>query len=304
MNLVTITNLEKRFSSEQAVKGISFSIKQGRCLALIGPNGAGKTTTIRMLAGMLQPSAGQILFEGLPNAVDRRQHIGYLPQYPAFYGWMSGKEYLIYAGQLAQLSKQKAKGQAEKWLDRVGLKEFARKRIAGYSGGMKQRLGLAQAMLHEPKLLILDEPVSALDPVGRREVLEMMRELKKETTLLFSTHVLHDAEQVSDDIVILNKGEIHSQGSLESLRHEHQQPILLVRFDSEAEAQKHEQAWQQHEWVEQLERQGDQLLLAARSISETREWLLEEIVSQHIPILRFEVKQASLEELFLKAVAK
>src|SRR5690606_1974532 len=196
--LVSIENLVKRFGKETAVKNLSFEIKKGSCTALLGPNGAGKTTTLQMLAGLLHPTSGKIAFDGMENG-DNRKYIGYLPQHPVFYNWMTANEFLVYVGQLAHLSKQESQRSADELLELVGIADAKKKKIGGFSGGMKQRLGIAQAMIHEPKLVMLDEPVSALDPVGRREVIEMMRQLKEKTTILFSTHVLHDAEEVCDD---------------------------------------------------------------------------------------------------------
>ena len=178
MELLKASDLVKRFGNTNAVKGINFHIEEGRCVSLLGPNGAGKTTTLKMLSGLLEPTSGSIDFKG-EKAKDLRQFIGYLPQYPAFYNWMSGKEFLVFAGQLAKLNVKEAEKRSEELLERVGLTNAKKRKIGGYSGGMKQRLGLAQALIHRPKLLILDEPVLALDPLGRREVLDMIQRLKR-----------------------------------------------------------------------------------------------------------------------------
>src|SRR5699024_6824411 len=159
-------------------------------VALLGPNGAGKTTTLRMLSGLLKPTTGTIHIANAKKGEDVRHDIGYLPQYPVFHPWMTGKEFLTYVGQLAYLTKKEAAEKADQLLQKVAIYEARNKRIGKYSGGMKQRLGIAQAMIHDPKVLLLDEPVSSLDPIGRREVLTLMEELKQQTTLLFSTHIL------------------------------------------------------------------------------------------------------------------
>src|SRR5699024_9255629 len=196
MALLTVENLSKQYDNSLVVNQTSFQFESGKCVALIGPNGAGKTTTLRMLSGLLKPTSGTITFDDMKQNADIRGNIGYLPQHPVFFKWMTGQEFLIYVGRLANLSKQEADSRAERLLDCVGLTESAKRRIGKYSGGMKQRLGIAQAMIHQPKLLILDEPVSSLDPIGRRDVLTLMEELKKEMTILFSTHVLSDADEV------------------------------------------------------------------------------------------------------------
>lgn len=228
--LLEIKNLTKTFKQHQAVKSISFQIEKGSCVALLGPNGAGKTTTLQMLAGLLTPSSGTIRFAS-SDGKDFRHLIGFLPQHPAFFSWMTPKEYLQFAGKLSHLPKAQLKARIEETLEFVSLTDVKNKRIGGFSGGMKQRLGLAQALLHDPELLILDEPVSALDPDGRRDVLKILTQLKNRMTILFSTHVLHDAEQVCDTVIMLKNGEIKWDGSLESLRSEHTTSAVKIKTE-------------------------------------------------------------------------
>jgi ABC-2 type transport system ATP-binding protein len=299
MPLVTISNLTKTFGKETAVNNVSFDIKKGSCFALLGPNGAGKTTTLRMLAGIIKPTSGSIQFTGMDKG-DHRQHIGYLPQHPVFYNWMTAEEFLMFVGQLAHLSKKDAKTKTEELLELVGLVDAKKKRIRGFSGGMKQRLGIAQTMIHDPKLIMLDEPVSALDPVGRREVIEMMRELKKKTTILFSTHVLHDAEEVCDDIVIIRKGEVALEGTLPELRRNHQQPLLTVSVEENI------QGWlnsiKEYEWVSNINADGNTATIFVTNVEEARTKLIQDISSKNIPITSFSMGQSSLEDLFMKVV--
>ncbi len=207
MLLITIDSLTKQFGKKQAVRELSFEIKKGSCTALLGPNEAGKTTTLKMLAGLLAPTKGRIYFNEQPTG-DLRKYVGFLPQFPVFCNWMTAREFLEYVGKLSGLPKRAAAEKTIELIELVGLKDAGDQRIGGFSGGMKQRLGIAQAMIHSPKLLMLDEPVSALDPVGRRDVITMLTELKKHTTILFPTHVLSDAEEVCDEIVIIRKGEL------------------------------------------------------------------------------------------------
>ncbi len=232
--MLSIESLCKSYRHHEAVKNVSFHVNENECVALLGPNGAGKTTTLQMLAGLLSPTSGTIKLLG-EKKPDRRL-IGYLPQYPAFYSWMTANEFLTFAGRLSGLSKKKCQEEIGEMLQFVGLQESAHKRIGGYSGGMKQRLGLAQALLHKPKLLILDEPVSALDPSGRFEVLDMMRELKKHMAVLFSTHVLHDAEQVCDQVVIMKNGEISWKGELQQLKKQHQMNVFTLTVNEKLKA--------------------------------------------------------------------
>ncbi|MFT4416374.1 ATP-binding cassette domain-containing protein [Fredinandcohnia humi] len=298
-SLVTIENLVKSFGKETAVNQLSFEIKKGSCTALLGPNGAGKTTTLRMLAGLLQPTSGTIEFDGMTRG-DHRQLIGYLPQYPVFYNWMTASEFLVYVGQLAHLTKKEAQQKADELLELVGLADAKKRKIGGFSGGMKQRLGIAQAMVHDPKLVMLDEPVSALDPVGRREVMEMMKELKKKTTILFSTHVLHDAEEVCDDIIIIRKGELALSDSLEGLRKKHQHDVITITADTTIS-----------EWANSLVRLNgvDEVSVDRMSasivvsqIDIAREAILRDVLEKKIPVSSFSIGQSSLEDVFMKVV--
>lgn len=178
MELLAVRALSKQFAKVSAVKEISFSITAGHCVSLLGPNGAGKTTTLQMLTGLLKPTSGTIAFT-INTQGDWRQQIGYLPQYPTFYNWMTGQEFLDYVGKLAHMSTKILKVRSAEMLQLVGLTDAGNRKIGGYSGGMKQRLGIAQALIHSPQLLLLDEPVSALDPLGRREVLDLLNRIKK-----------------------------------------------------------------------------------------------------------------------------
>ena len=299
MALLKASNLVKQFGNIDAVNKIDFSIEEGKCVALLGPNGAGKTTTLKMLAGLLKPTSGSIEFKG-KKGKDLREFIGYLPQSTAFFNWMSGMEFLVFAGQLAKLGRKEAEQRSEELLERVGLRDAKKRKIGGYSGGMKQRLGLAQALIHRPKLLILDEPVSALDPHGRREVLEMMREIKEETTILFSTHVLHDAEEISDDILIMHDGEIAVSGSLESVMKEYQQPIIQIEFERQADDWLKSIA--SYSFVSEVNIQGNKASILLTDMEKGKQALLKEIVDKELPIRKFEMSQSTLEDLFMKVV--
>ena len=299
MALLKASDLVKKFGNTNAVKGINFHIEEGRCVSLLGPNGAGKTTTLKMLSGLLEPTLGSIDFNG-EKAEDLRQFIGYLPQYPAFYNWMSGKEFLIFAGQLAKLNRKEAEKRSEELLQRVGLTNAKKRKIGGYSGGMKQRLGLAQALIHRPKLLVLDEPVSALDPLGRREVLDMMREIKEETTILFSTHVLHDAQEISDDILIMHAGEIAISGSLQSVMEEYRQPIVQIEFESQASDWLKRIA--SYSFVSEVNIQGNKTSIVLKDMVDGKQTLLKDIVERNLQIRKFEISQTTLEDLFMKVV--
>src|SRR5690625_856400 len=233
MTLLTVNNLSKQYKDKLAVNDVSFQFSAGKCIALIGPNGAGKTTILRTLAGLLKPTSGIVQFSGQEDNTDLRPFIGYLPQYPVFYSWMTGLEFLVYSGELTFLTKSEATKRAHELLEKVGIAEAKNRRIGKYSGGMKQRLGIAQAIIHKPKLLMLDEPVSSLDPIGLREVLTLMEELKNDMTILFSTHILSDADEVSDELLLLHHGEIVESGSMEELRKKYQTAKIKLAFEDD-----------------------------------------------------------------------
>lgn len=308
--LLQVNGLVKTFGATEAVKGIHFSMEEGHCTALLGPNGAGKTTTIRMLTGLLKPTAGTISFQGLRDNEDQKTILGYLPQSPAFYNWMSGMEYVVYAGKLCGLSSDAAKRRAKELMERVGLGDAAKRRIGGYSGGMKQRLGLAQALVHRPRLLVMDEPVSALDPIGRREVLKLLQELKKETTVLFSTHVLHDAEELCDDVVIIRGGEVALQGSLSQIRSDHRQPLIELRLEDQPRAVEWARSFlekSRHDegiksWIGEAEMRNGVMRLSVTDVDAARQRLMDELAKERVSFSRLEIGYSSLEDLFMKVV--
>ncbi|WP_216829697.1 ABC transporter ATP-binding protein [Alkalihalobacterium elongatum] len=300
MPFFQVNNLSKSFQSDHVIKDTSFSLEEGRCVALLGPNGAGKTTILKMLAGLLKPTEGNITFEEFGTNDDFRNHIGYLSQYPVFHNWMSGQEFLEYAGKLCHLSREEAKERTAELIEMVGLYDAKDRRIGKYSGGMKQRLGIAQAIIHRPKLLLLDEPVSALDPFGRREVLEMIRQLKAHTTILFSTHVLNDAEEVSEDIIILSDGEIKVANSLSELRKQHQEAVIFIHTSEIAKP--HLQYWGQFDFVKEMEFEHEQAKVIVADLNQAKRVFLQEIVTHDIPITSFELGKTTLEDLFVKVV--
>lgn len=213
---------------------------------------------------------------------------------------MSGKEYLVYLGQLAMMNKKAAHDRALELLAMFGLADAARRRIGGYSGGMRQRLGLAQAMMHQPKLVILDEPVSALDPIGRREVLDMMRNIKRETTILFSTHVLPDAEEISDDLLIMNGGQIVVAGSMDNVKEQYRQPIIRLRGETSLDPWL--PSFTALEGIESVVGNGEYADLQVKDITQGRIALVRFIADRQIPIRKLEVSELSLEDIFMKVV--
>jgi ABC-2 type transport system ATP-binding protein len=299
---VEIEGLTKEFGELIAVNHLNLSVKKGSVFGFLGPNGAGKTTTLRLLMGLAKPTFGTAKILGRDihkNMFDIRMRIGYLPDVPSFYHWMTAREYLMFVGELFSVPGRELDKRIKsllKFADLSGVKT----RIGGYSRGMKQRLGLAQAMVNKPEVLFLDEPTSALDPIGRKEVLDIIESLTEETTVFFSTHILNDVERVCDTIAILNKGRLMTESNLEELKSKYSQPIFLMEFDSEPAAL--ERRLQNFSWVVGIERERNKLKI---KVSDVRVGQIElpRLLSQTGVLLRnFEIVEPTLEEIFVETV--
>ena len=234
---------------------------EGSVFGFLGPNGAGKTTTLRILAGLARPTSGsaRILGHDVPVSADASTRlIGYLPDVPGFYKWMTAAEFLDLSGRLFGLSDQVLRERKDALLDLAGLAGVTT-RIGGYSRGMKQRLGVAQALINAPRLLLLDEPTSALDPIGRREVLEMIAALAGRTTVFFSTHILADVERVCDRVAVLARGRVVEQAGIEELkaRHGGAQRVVIEVDDPSASRRRSRSA----AWSTAVTRDGDDLVV-------------------------------------------
>jgi ABC-2 type transport system ATP-binding protein len=210
---IKIAGLTKRFGGLTAVDGLSLEIPEGSVFGFLGANGAGKTTTLRMIAGLARPTSGSIEVAGVPSTEGTayRRQIGYLCQEPAFYNWMTGREALLYAaGFFPQLWTGRGSAEAEvgRLLALVGLEDAADRRCGQYSGGMRQRLGIGAALVGRPRVLLLDEPATGLDPIGRRDVMDLMESLRATTTIFYSTHILDDVQKVSDRVAVVDHGKL------------------------------------------------------------------------------------------------
>jgi len=301
MSAISVKNLTKKFKSFTAVNDLSFEIEKNHVVGFLGPNGAGKTTTLRMLVGLSKPTKGNMEIAGLPIIFGKSQankKIGYLPELPSMYGWMSGYEYLEFIADIFKFKKYEKKAKITDLLKLVDLTDARNKRISTYSGGMKQRLGIAQALLNDPEVIILDEPVSALDPMGRKEVLEVIEKLKNTRTVLFSTHILSDVDRICDDVVIINDGKLVVAAPLSELKSKYASPILEVEFLSDPkmilDMLKHQN------WVKKVESSGNKL----------RIWLFDNnavetnipmdfLLRQKIGILKYGLTLPETEDVFI-----
>lgn len=239
MNILEVKNIKKNFGKEKILKSVSIEVPEHSIYGFVGENGAGKTTTMNIILGLLQATSGEVIVDGktvVYNDQTTNKEIGYLPDVPSFYSYYSAREYLCLIGQLTGIEKQKLTMRVDELLKLVNLKS-GKRRIGKFSRGMKQRLGLAQALLNRPKLIICDEPTSALDPIGRKEVLELMQSLKHETTILFSSHILEDVEKISDRVAILHQGEIQCAGSMEEIKRSYPMDGFQLSFEKDMQKQ-------------------------------------------------------------------
>jgi len=300
-------NLTKCYGSVTALNGLTIDVVENSIFGFLGPNGAGKTTTVKLLMGMSRPSAGRAWVnneEVVPDSPRMRFGMGYLPDVPNFYNWMTGIEFLLFTGELFQLTYDENKRRASELIDIVGLSGAGGRRIGGYSRGMKQRLGLAQALVNRPKVLFLDEPCSALDPLGRRDVLNLITELKKNTTVFMSTHILSDAERVCDSLAVVNKGSLIAVSTVEELRKRFALSSFELEFDNDtADFVK---TLEQQPWVLKIERYENNSLLGLRlnvsDVSKAKHELPRLIAERHLSLVRYEMSMPKLEDIFAKLV--
>ena len=306
MAAIFTQDLVKVFGSVRAVDGLDLTVAEGKIFGFLGPNGAGKTTTIRMLTGMATPTAGKAQVAGVNLGSDGavRGKVGYLPEEPAFYAWMSPVEFLHHVGRLFSLDAATLKKRTNQLLEQVGLSEVAKRRIGGFSRGMRQRLGLAQALINHPEVLFLDEPVSALDPAGRKEVLELIEGLRGQCTVFMSTHILEDVERVCDTVGIIDHGKLLEEANQEELLKRYTVPAFEVVCESGSEGQF--DTWLQQlgqmNWVVSIQPDGNSARLLVNDINLARTSLLSQAAASHLPLRRVEVVTPSLEDVFLKLV--
>lgn len=239
MNVLEVRAVSKQYGSKKVLKDLSFSIPRGAIFGFVGENGAGKTTTMKLILGLDEMTSGEIYINGEKvrfGETATNRMTGYLPDVPEFYDYMTSTDYLMLCAEITQIPKNKRQARVAEMLSLVGL-EQSKSKIKGFSRGMKQRLGIAQALLNEPEFLICDEPTSALDPSGRNEFLDLLASLKNRVTILFSTHILSDVERICDQVGILHKGSLQVGGEIDVLKERYAQPQIEIVFENTGEAE-------------------------------------------------------------------
>lgn len=305
MKAVEISGLGKRYGDKLALDGVDLAVEEGSVFGFLGPNGAGKTTTLRILLGLACPTSGsaQIFGTDVTRAGNQvRSEIGFLPDVPGYYPWMTAPDFLAFTGRLFGLDQPTIADRSDALLAMAGLSGVTQK-VGGFSRGMKQRLGIAQALMNAPRLLILDEPTSALDPMGRKEVLDMIASLKGRTTVLFSTHILGDVERVCDEVAILDRGRVVTQQGLHELKARYGgQTKLLIKVSGDDAG--FEQALLTEPWLSGLEQTEDGLLAATSDLDAAARRVPALCVAHDLGLRRIEPLEASLEDVFLDLVGQ
>jgi ABC-2 type transport system ATP-binding protein len=298
--MLTVSNVKKSFGGHKIIDDLSFQVPEHTIYGFIGENGAGKTTTMKMILGLYATDSGVIKINGEKvtyGQTNTNRFIGYLPDVPEFYSYMTPTEYLKLCGDITGLADKQIKSRIPELLELVGL-EKANKRIQGFSRGMKQRLGIAQALLNQPKLLICDEPTSALDPIGRKEIIDILQSVKDQTTVIFSTHILSDVERICDEIGLLHNGKLALQGKLDEIRKLRKSDGFEIEFQNEEDTNLF---WSIYTGSEHISK--TQLFYSGRT-NEDMGKAMKLLYEKQIYPLRIEMSEPTLESLFMEVVGK
>ena len=305
MPAITCRNLSRRYGEIEALKPLDLEVAAGSIFGFLGRNGAGKTTTIRLLTGLAHPTTGSAWINGVETTGDgslARTQFGYLPQAPAFYKWMTAREYLDYVGRLFLMDAAARRRRVAEMLERVGLTSAARRKIGGFSGGMVQRLGIAQALLHNPPVLLLDEPTSALDPAGRHELLTLLADLRGQVTVFFSSHILADVERICDTVGIIHEGQLLLVAGREELLARYASNVILVEVDRASLPALPDFAADlaRQPWVAAVSQAENVVrVVAAGEVNAGKRALIPLIAQHNLLLNRYEWVRPSLEEIFL-----
>jgi ABC-2 type transport system ATP-binding protein len=299
---IEIRGLTKSYGETRALDGIDLQVPEGSIFGFLGPNGAGKTTTLRILTGLARPTSGTAAINGhdvVGASNEVRSMIGFLPDVPGYYEWMNAREFLRFSGGLYGLDRSRLEDRVEALLDLAGLASVNAK-IGGYSRGMRQRLGVAQALISAPRILMLDEPTSALDPMGRKDVLEMIASLRGRTTVFFSTHILTDVERVCDRVAILDRGLVVRDAPIDEVRRTGAAPGIAIEVTEGAA--RLEPLIVAASWSETVSRDGETIVVTPSDADAARRAIPALVAGQDLALIRMGEVERSLEEVFVDLV--
>jgi len=305
MGILEINRLYKSFGEHEVLKGLDMDVPEHSVFGFVGENGSGKTTTMKIILGLLRADSGTVTVCGEKVSYGEtrtNRFIGFLPDVPEFYGYMNPVEYLELCGEIAGLSKSVTRKRSLELLELVGLKEYMKRKIGGFSRGMKQRLGIAQALINEPRILICDEPTSALDPIGRKEILDILLSARGKSTIIFSTHILSDVERICDRIAVLHGGRLVLCGTLSEIKERNRHNGFVLEFENEEEAMLFEGTDELARYPISLSRDRNTVTVMMGDLRYDGRFLLGLLAHLGLVPRRFEVMEPSLESLFLEAV--
>jgi ABC-2 type transport system ATP-binding protein len=308
---IKIENLTKYYGNNPAVKDISFDVKTGEIVGFLGPNGAGKTTTMKLITTYLSQNSGKIFVDGLDTETEAlavRRKIGYLPEQNPLYSDMNVIDYLKYAAELQSVEKSKINDSVKRMVRVCGLEEVKHKDIGELSKGFRQRVGLAQAMIHNPEVLLLDEPTSGLDPNQIIEIRKLIKDLGKQKTVVLSTHILQEVQATCDRVIIINNGEIVADGTTDSLQKKFQGQLLItltLKKDPKAGREKIISMFESVNGVEKVKINSDDsdvwnIDISANKGSDVRDAIFKKVVSNDMVLLDLHQEETSLEDIFRK----
>ena len=304
MSIVEIRDLQMSFGGNPVLQGLDMAVPEHSVFGFVGRNGAGKTTTMKIVLGLLKAKGGLVKVCGEEvtyGATKTNRHIGFLPDVPEFYGYMRPKEYLRLCGEITGLSAEQIKIRSDELLELVGLGDANRK-IGGFSRGMKQRLGIAQALINQPRLLICDEPTSALDPIGRKQVLDILSAIRGQTTVVFSTHILSDVERICDHIAVLERGKLVLSGTLDEIQKQHRRNSFSIRFATDHEALEFSLSEELNRPTIELSLNGKVLTIVIADNSIGGQGIIDLLSKKQLAPERFEAMEPTLESLFTEVV--
>jgi len=299
---IELDGLTKVYGDKRALDGATLSVPAGSVYGFLGPNGAGKTTTLRILTGLARPSSGTAKVFGkdaVRASTAVRADIGFLPDVPGYYHWMNAQEFLRFAGRLYGVAGRVLDERVASLLDLAGLTGVPTK-IGGYSRGMKQRLGVAQALISAPRLLMLDEPTSALDPMGRKDVLDMISALSGHTTVFFSTHILSDVERVCDTVAILHEGRVVREAPMSELKHSGAATRVLVEIADRPDQVAAGLA--QEPWSTECTVTGRSITCGIDDLEAARRSIPRVVAGLDASLVRMEELEPTLEDVFVELV--
>jgi ABC-2 type transport system ATP-binding protein len=295
MYAIETKELTKHFKTVTAVDNLDLHVPKGSIYGFLGPNGAGKTTTLKMLLGFTTPTAGEAFILGKNIKAENgsfRKEIGYLPDVPS-------EEFLSFTGELFGLKGNSLKHKVAELLDLSGL-TGVKTQIGGFSRGMKQRLGIAQALINDPQVVLMDEPTSALDPIGRKEVLDMISQFKGKTTVMLSTHILSDVERICDTVAILNKGKLVIEESIATLKKKYIYPTILLKVSKNIQQVSEKMAG--YNWIVETRLENDTLRIVVTDLETAQKDIPKIVAEMDVGIKDLRIDEATLEDIFVRLV--